>query len=120
MVFLVRHLVLFSFLLYVCAIALHTLSRAGMAAKSEYGPWNSLKAYVGAHLYQLIPQWFLGLMLFLVLWDNAAAYGPLQIPALGDTPLVKLGLAGVLGWFSDSILDKLLGLLHLEKKPDEV
>jgi hypothetical protein len=105
-----------AFSLYALAMMLHTLSRAGMSMSSPMTPWDSLQSYTKRFWPKLLPQWVLGVALFWLLWDNQAAGGLLKLPFLGDFPRVKLGLAIIFGWFSDSLLDQVLGLLHLEGK----
>jgi hypothetical protein len=106
-----------AFLLYVTAMGLHTLSRAGMAVASPMTPLNSLREYLSRYWPKLIPQWFLGIALFLVVWDNEAVFGLLRFPMIGNKPLIRLGLAMVLGWFSDSVLDMFLTLFHIAERP---
>lgn len=105
------------FILYFVAQLIHTFSRAGLSAKKEYTPWNSIRQYFAIHWPQLMAQYFLSIALLLMVWDNDKIGGLLALPAMSDTPYSKYGLAIILGWFSDSFLDKLLGFFNLDRKP---
>lgn len=104
-----------AFFCYAVAIAMHTMARAGLTVKSDT-PLNSLREYLGRYWPKLIPQWVLGVALFMLFWNNEALGGLLQFPQVASRPIHKLAMALIVGWFSDSVLDKVLALVHLEGK----
>jgi hypothetical protein len=98
------------FILFLGSQVLHLLATAFYAAQSTHTSWQSVRQYVQVNAGKLLTQLVLSIALILIVMENPDALGRLGIPFK-----LSPGLAIVLGWFVDSLLDKLLGFWGLKR-----
>lgn len=106
-------------LVFFLAQLIHMACKAKLAAKSAYTPWQSIRAYIVQFWPQLLGRLFLASMGF-GLWieKSSAVQG-----AIALAPDVYG--AGIVGWFADSVLDKVLAFVlpnsgaQVPKLPDD-
>lgn len=92
-------------ILFIVAQVIHVLLVARAEAQKDHTPWENVKDYLNANFNRLIVQFMLGAAIFGVLLENPTL--------LNDTTGMPLkmtkSLAVIFGWFTDSVVDKLLG-----------
>jgi site-specific DNA-methyltransferase (adenine-specific) len=98
------------FILFLGSQVLHLLATAFYAAQSTHTSWQSVRQYIEVNAGKLLTQLVLSIALILIVMENPDALGRLGIPFK-----LSPGLAIVLGWFVDSLLDKLLGFWGLKR-----
>lgn len=91
--------------IYGLAQLLHMTVRAGLASRSQYTPWVSVRQYTSKFWPQLVARIFLASLAFWW-WIHY----PQQVGSVVLLP-VNFATAGIFGWFSDSVLDKLIALV---------
>jgi hypothetical protein len=88
--------------------AFNVLAGAYIASRSSL---NSIRTIWQFFVVRWVPigiRWFLCLCLFFVVWGNPKL---LNLEQYMPTFPIHLGVAGMLGWVSDSVWDKVLALL---------
>jgi hypothetical protein len=91
--------------IFFAAQFLHMTVRAGLSTRSQLTPWNSLRQYVAKFWPHLVARVFLASLAFWW-WIHL----PTQVGTVVQLP-ANPATAGIVGWFSDSVLDKLIALL---------
>jgi hypothetical protein len=91
--------------IYFAAQLIHMTVRAGLSTRSQLTPWDSLRQYVSKFWPQLVARVFLASLAFWW-WIHS----PAQVGTVVLLP-VNPATAGIFGWFSDSVLDKVIALL---------
>ena len=98
---------------YMLAQLIHMFLDAFYAAASVNTRWQSVRHYLAANGQKLISQLVLSVAFyFVVLVENPQLLGSLGFGSLK----IGFGLALMLGWFIDSLLDKLLGGWGLKRE----
>lgn len=104
-------LVLYSF--YITGQGLHLLSGAYLSIHSNL---NSVTTYKSYFCYRWVPvslRVFLALCAFMIIWDNPDI---MDLSKFIHSPAKQWAAAGILGVFSDSVLDKVLAAFPLTKR----
>ncbi len=95
-------------LFYNIGQAFNVLAGAYIASKSSL---NSIKTIWQFFSIRLVPvgiRWFLCNCLFFIVWENPSL---LNIERFMPNLAAHVGIAGLLGWASDSIWDKVLAMI---------
>ena len=95
-------------LLYLIGQALHVLLAANLVIKSKLNAVNSLGGYFSLRWIPLLCRFFLNTLIFVVIWNNPAL---VNIEHLMPTMSTQIAMAGILGWFSDSVFDKFISMV---------
>jgi hypothetical protein len=95
-------------LLYFIGQALHILLAANLVIKSKLNSVDSLRTYFALRWVPLVCRLFLTTLTFVLLWNNPAIA---NIEKLMPTFSTQVAMAGILGWFSDSVFDKIISLV---------
>lgn len=104
-------------LLFIISQLAHILANAFYAAQNVNTKWGSVGHYLQTSASKLITQLILSVGVYMVLIEN-----PTLLDSMGVDFLSKLlalhgsGTAIVLGWFFDSILEKVLGFWGLKSQ----
>lgn len=100
----------YSFILafYNLGLAINVLAAAYLAAQSQLNNIQGIAHYFQVRWVPVGIRWILCIFLFLVAWGN-----PSVIPLERFMPnfAAHLGVAGMLGWASDSVFDKVLAIV---------
>jgi len=100
--------VLAIWLLYFIGQALHVLLAANLVIKSKLNAVSSLGSYFQLRWIPLVCRLFLTTLSFMIVWENPVLFNLEHlIPTVGT----QAAMAGILGWFSDSVFDKLISLI---------
>ena len=102
-----------SMALYGVGMFLHILMVANLAVHSKGGAINDFKTYLSTRWIPISCRIFLSILAFVLLWDNPALF---DIDRFMTTASSQVAISGVLGWFSDSLLDKLISFVPWLKK----
>lgn len=100
-------------LFYAVGQGLHLLLGAHLSLASKL---NSVTTYREYFLIKAVPlacRLFLVTMAFILVWDNPKV---VDLSGLAITTLKKCAFAGLLGFFSDSLFDKVMGFIPLTNK----
>ncbi len=94
---------------YTLGQFLHTATKADAAADVAIAKGatyrEGFRAYLFKNRRQIIARKFLGFCMFPIVWDNPSLVGLTELfEKIGPAALV--GAGGILGWFSDSVGDK--------------
>lgn len=81
------------------------LIAAYIVSQSSVNNINNISHYFKARFLPVMARWFLCTCLFLFVWGNPAV---LDIERFMPNFAAHLGVSGILGWFSDSLWDKVL------------
>jgi hypothetical protein len=95
-------------LVYVLGQLVHIFVRAAYAVQSKL---NSVKSYRDYFYFKwpvIVSRFFIALAVFPLVWDNPKLF---NIDGFILSAQSAAGIAAILGWFSDSLLDKILGLI---------
>lgn len=107
-------------LIYLLAQTINIVAHAGLATRSQYTPWKSVKQYLSAFWPQLLLRISLASGVFILWWSS-----PSKVNSVIAFPL-NYGTAFVYGFFSDGVLDKVVALvlpqakIELPSIPDQV
>lgn len=95
-------------LFYNVGLALNVLAAAYITMTSHLNSVRSIKSYFALRWIPVTIRWVLCIFMFLILWANPSIV-PLEkfMPNLS----AHMGAAGVLGWFSDTLWDKVLAVV---------
>lgn len=93
---------------YMLAQFLLAISVAYIASKSKLNGISDLVSYFKLRWPPLALRWLISLSLFMLVWNNPHV---LNLDAWVPTYPMQLGLCGIFGWVSDSVLDKVLALI---------
>jgi hypothetical protein len=99
------------FVLFVIAQVVHILVSAYFTANNVNTRWQTVQHYIRTNAYKLVSQLVLSFCAFWVLVDN-----PELMERVGAAARIGPGLAILLGWSADSILDKVLGFWGLKRE----
>lgn len=94
--------------LYIIGNALHVLLKAQAAKQSTLNSLSDISGYLKLHWVVIASRFFLNTMAFVFIWHSPwlVDLDKLNLPLAS-----RLALAGMLGWFSDSVFDKVISLL---------
>lgn len=98
---------------YIAGQALHLLLGAHLSIQSKLNSVTSYSEYLRIRWVPITCRLFLTTLAFVIVWDNPAV---MDLARFMPTVAARIAAAGILGWFSDSVFDKLLGLLPLTNK----
>lgn len=94
--------------IYFIGQALHVLLAANLVIKSKLNAVGSLAGYFELRWIPLLCRLFLNTLIFVVIWNNPAL---VNIEHLMPTVSTQIAMAGILGWFSDSVFDKFISMV---------
>lgn len=95
--------------MYWAGQLLHILLVASLTIKSSLpNGITSVTSYLRAKWIPLVCRMFLTTAAFMIVWDNPQM---VNIQAYTHGILATSALAGLLGWFSDSVFDKVLSFI---------
>lgn len=95
-------------ILYLIGQSLHILLAANLVIKSKLNAVDSLATYLALRWIPLLCRFFLTSLTFIILWNNPAIA---NIEHLMPTFSTQVAMAGILGWFSDSVFDKVISMV---------
>ena len=93
---------------YFIGQALHILLAANLVIKSKLNAVGSLAGYFSLRWIPLLCRLFLTTLSFVIVWNNPAL---VNIEHLMPTISTQVAMAGILGWFSDSVFDKFISMV---------
>ena len=93
---------------YMLAQFLLAMSTAYIASKSKLNSVSGILAYFALRWPPLALRWFLSLCTFLLLWENPKIF---HWDDWLPNYATHLGMSGIFGWVSDSVLDKAIAIL---------
>jgi hypothetical protein len=93
---------------YFLAQALHLLLGAHLSIHSKLNAVASYYQYFSLRIVPITCRVFLTSLVFVVVWYNQSL---LDLSRFTPTVATQIAMAGILGWFSDSVLDKFLALI---------
>ena len=103
---------------YMLAQFLLAISVAYISSKSQLNSFRNLRDYFATRWPPLALRWLLSLSLFMLVWNNPHV---MNLDAWVPTYAMQMGLCGIFGWVSDSVLDKVIALIfpgvHKELPP---
>jgi hypothetical protein len=100
--------VLSVWLLYFIGQALHVLLTAHLTIRSTLNALTSYEEYFRLRWMPLVCRIFLTTLAFMIIWANPRLFG---LERLMPTLATQAAMAGILGWFSDSLFDKLVAMI---------
>jgi len=95
-------------ILYFIGQSLHVLLAANLVIKSKLNAVGSLRGYFALRWVPLICRLFLTTLTFVLLWNNPSIA---NLEKLMPTLATQVAMAGILGWFSDSVFDKVISMV---------
>jgi len=95
-------------MLYFVGQSLNILLAANLVIKSKLNAVDSLATYFQLRWIPLLCRLFLTTLMFIVIWNNPALT---NIERLMPTMATQVAMAGILGWFSDSVFDKFISMV---------
>jgi hypothetical protein len=96
-------------LLYFFGQLLHILSSAYLAIRSNKNNVQTLIEYLKSRVIPLVSRLFLSTLAFIIVWDNPKLN--IEFSQYITNGLTQAAMAGILGWFSDSLFDKVVALI---------
>jgi hypothetical protein len=93
---------------YFLAQALHLLLGAHLSIHSKLNSVGSYREYFSLRIVPILCRVFLTTLVFLEVWYNQSV---LDLSRFTPTIQTQVAMAGILGWFSDSLFDKFLALI---------
>ena len=100
-------------LMYGLGLVLHVAASANLAVHSKLNAFTGFKHYLRVRLVPILSRGFLSVCLLPLVWDNPKLF---DIDRFMTSFAAQWGLAGLLGWFSDSFWDKVLTLIPFLRK----
>jgi len=94
--------------LYLTGNVLHVLLKAQASSQSTLNKLSGIGAYLKLNWVAISSRFFLNTMSFLFVWHSPWLF---DLDKLNLAMPARLALAGMLGWFSDSVFDKAILLL---------
>jgi hypothetical protein len=94
--------------LYMTGQVLHVLLAANLVLKSKLNAVSSLAGYFALRWIPLLCRFFLTTLAFVLVWNNPSL---VNIDHLMPTASTQIAMAGILGWFSDSVFDKFISMV---------
>lgn len=88
--------------------AFNVLAGAYIATKSSLNSIKTIWQFFSVRWVPVGIRWFLCLCLFFIVWENPSL---LNLERFMPNLATHIGVAGLLGWVSDSVWDKVLGIL---------
>lgn len=101
-----RYALLLTF--YMIGQFLLVLTTAFIASKSKLNDVRGLADYFALRWPPLALRWFISICLFLLVWNNPKV---MDLDNWMPNFQTHLGLSGIFGWVSDSVLDKVLAIV---------
>jgi hypothetical protein len=95
-------------IMYMLGQFLHILLTANLAVHSKINGIASFGIYFKTRWIPIVCRLFLTTLTFVLVWDNPAL---VNIESLMHTTATQIAMAGILGWFSDSVFDKVLSVV---------
>ncbi len=99
--------------MYAVGTFLHILLVANQAVRSKCGGTETIKEYLAWRWVPISCRIFLSMLAFVLVWNNPAL---IDIDRFMSTTSSQIAIAGILGWFSDSVLDKVVGMIPALQK----
>jgi hypothetical protein len=99
---------LMEFLFYSTGVAINILAGAHIASQSKLNGLHSIKDYLVLRWVPICARYFVCICLFFILWENPHV---LTLERFMPNFSAHLGVAGSLGWLSDSVWDKTMAIL---------
>jgi hypothetical protein len=99
--------------MYAVGVFLHILLVANLAVRSKCGGTHTIKEYLTWRWVPISCRIFLSILAFVLVWNNPAL---IDIDRFMSTASSQMAIAGILGWFSDSVLDKVIGMIPALQK----
>lgn len=96
------------FLFYNVGLLINVLGQAFATMLSKMNGISSIKAYFALRWIPVAARWFICTCMFLVIWENPAI---LNIEKYMPTFAAHVGIAGTLGFLSDVVWDRVLGIV---------
>lgn len=93
---------------YMTGQLLLVICTAYLASKSTLNGLSKLRDYFALRWPPLALRWFISLCLFLLVWGNPKV---MNLDSWVPTFPMQMGLSGIFGWVSDSVLDKVIALI---------
>ena len=100
---------LLEFLFYTLGVAINILLGAHIAARSKLNGLRSIGDYLTLRWVPICARYFVCMCLFFIVWGNPHVLNLERI--MSPSFLSHVGVAGSLGWLSDSVWDKLVNVL---------
>jgi hypothetical protein len=98
---------------YIAGQFLHLLLGAHLALASKLNSVTTYSEYLRIRWVPILCRLFLTTAAFVIVWGNPAI---LELTRFMPTVATQIAMAGILGWFSDSVFDKLLGMIPIMQK----
>lgn len=98
---------------YAVGQLLHLLLGAHISIHSNLNSVTTYKSYFCYRWVPIVCRLFLTTMTFMIFWGNPTV---LDLTKYMPTTSTQIAMAGILGWFSDSVFDKVLALIPMFKK----
>lgn len=96
------------FLFYNVGLLINVLGQAFATMLSKMNGISSVKSYFALRWIPVAARWFICTCMFLVIWENPAI---LNIEKYMPTFAAHVGIAGTLGFLSDVLWDRVLGIV---------
>ena len=93
---------------YMTGQLLLVICTAFLASKSRLNGIHGLLGYFALRWPPLALRWFISLCLFMLVWNNPKV---MNLDNWVPTFPMQMGLSGIFGWVSDSVLDKVIALI---------
>src|SRR5712692_11011983 len=94
---------------YVVGVLLHMLSVANLATQSKNRTTHSMREYLSWRWVPISCRVFLSILAFVLVWDNPSLIN--GIDRFMGAPSSQIAIAGSLGWFSDSLRDRVVSAI---------
>lgn len=99
--------------MYAVGTFLHILLVANQAVRSKSDGKHTIKEYLAWRWVPIGCRIFLSMLAFVLVWNNPSV---IDIDRFMSTTSSQVAIAGILGWFSDSVLDKVIGMIPALQK----
>lgn len=98
------------FVFYNCGLLVNVLGAAFATMLSKMNGIRTVSAYLKLRWIPLAMRWFISVCMFFIVWENPALLGN-QIEKIMPNFLAHIGVSGLLGFTSDAVFDRVLGIL---------
>lgn len=96
------------FLFYNLGLLINVLGQAFATMLSKMNGIHSVKTYFALRWIPIAMRWFVCTCMFLIIWENPSI---LNLEKYMPTFGAHVGIAGALGFLSDTVWDRVLGII---------